>query len=111
MSQSLSKQDRRTVLETLREFRAAPPPRDWAGPGCAMAIPGLALLRAATLLLCNAYATYGPSTVEAFDFGAARARLGARLDLVASVEDVLLGEGGIYPVFAPEVGDEEAHPS
>jgi hypothetical protein len=67
------------------------------------------LLRAATLLLCNAYATYGPSTVEAFDFGAARARLGPRLELVRAVEGVLLGEAAIYPVLTLEGGDEEAH--
>lgn len=65
------------------------------------------LLRAATLLLCNAWAAYGPSTVEAFDFAAARARLGPRLALVAEVEGILLEEGVIYPVFTADAGGEE----
>ncbi|MDP2956285.1 MAG: hypothetical protein Q8N53_07680 [Longimicrobiales bacterium] len=64
------------------------------------------LLRAATLLLCNAYATYGPSTAEAFDFEAARARLGPRLELVLAVEGILLKEGATYPVFTLESGAE-----
>jgi hypothetical protein len=64
------------------------------------------LLRAATLLLCNAWASYGPSTVEAFDFAAARARLGPRLALVAEVEGILLEQGAIYPVFTAEAGGE-----
>ncbi|MHB1192163.1 MAG: hypothetical protein ACYC6F_03875 [Longimicrobiales bacterium] len=68
------------------------------------------LLRAATLLLCNAWAAYGPSTVEAFDFAAARARLGPRLTLVTEVEGILLEEGAIYPVFTADAGGEE-HPS
>lgn len=160
-------------MEALDEIRAAPPMRDWAGTGRAMALPGLALLlvipvvgkelglgpvvatpllviggvllvvgivlglsaggfarghftaaaeaalrtleaededrevllRAATLLLCNAWATYGPSTVAALDFGAARRRLGARLELVTAVEDVLLEEGAIHPVFTLVEGD------
>ena len=167
MSDPLSGQDRRAVLDALREIRATPPPRNWAGPGCVMALPGFllllvlpvagrtlgvgpgvatplvivggvlvvvglvlwfsagafvrghtmtaaeaalrtlqagdedreVLLRAATLLLCNAYATHGPSTVEAFDFSAGRARLGPSLELVRAVEGVLLEEGAIYPVF------------
>ena len=65
------------------------------------------LLRAATLLLCNAYASYGPSTVEAFDFTAARARLGPTLALVSQVEGVLLEEGAIYPVFTADAVGEE----
>ena len=65
------------------------------------------LLRAATLLLCNAWAAYGPSTVEAFDFAAARARLGPRLALVTQVEGILLEQGAIYPVFTADAGGEE----
>lgn len=68
------------------------------------------LLRAATLLLCNAYATHGPSTAEAFDFQEGRRRLGARLPLVEAVEAILLAEGAIYPVFTdppPAHGGEE----
>jgi hypothetical protein len=174
VSAPLPEQDRRTVLEALREIRASPPPRNWAGPGCVMTLPGFVLLlvlpvvgkrldvgpgvatplivlggvllvvglvlwlsaggfarghvtaaaeaalrtleagdedrevllRAATLLLCNAYATRGPSTVEAFDFGAARGRLGPRLELVAAVEAVLLEEGAICPVFTSDGGQE-----
>ena len=64
------------------------------------------LLRAATLLLCNAWASYGPSTVEAFDFAAARVRLGPMLSLVSEVEGVLLEEGVIYPVFTAGAGGE-----
>jgi len=56
-------------------------------------------LRAATLLLRHAFATYGPTTSEAFDFAAARTRLGARLELVTAVETFLLEEKAIFPVF------------
>lgn len=69
------------------------------------------LLRAATLLLCNAWATHGPSTVEAFDFTAARARLGARLELVMAVEGALLDEEVIYPVFTVDGDGGEADPA
>lgn len=113
MSHLLSEADRRTVLETLGEIRASPAPRSWAGPGWVMALPGFVLLLVvpllgkklalpsglATLLLCHAWATHGPSTVEAFDFTAARARVGDRLELVTAVERVLLAEGPVYPVF------------
>jgi hypothetical protein len=58
------------------------------------------LLRAATLLLCNAHATHGPATVQSFDFVSARTRLGGRLDLVLAVEAVLLEEEAVYPVFS-----------
>ena len=68
------------------------------------------LLRAATLLLLNAYATYGPSTTEAFDFGAARTRLGERLDLVLAVERLLLEDGAIYPVFTMGAEGEQGEP-
>lgn len=57
------------------------------------------LLRAATLLLCNAYATSGPSTVVAFDIEGARRRLGSRLALVVAVEEALLEEDAVDPVF------------
>lgn len=65
------------------------------------------LLRAATLLLCNAYATYGPATGEAFDFAEGARRLGARLPLVEAVERLLLEREAIYPVFT---GDAEEGP-
>lgn len=58
-----------------------------------------AQLRAATLLLCHAFATYGATTTGSFDFDAARARLGARIELVRAVELRLLEEKAIYPVF------------
>jgi len=69
------------------------------------------LLRAATLLLFNAYATYGPSTVEAFDFDATRARLGPRLELVVAVERLLLEDGAIYPVFTAAAGGDGEAPA
>lgn len=170
MNAPLSENDRRTVLETLAEIRSEPPPRNYAGVGCVMALPGFVLLlvfpmvgrlldvssalatgvlitggvllvvglilwytagglqrghaiaaaeaalrtlesgeedrevllRAATLLLCNAYATYGPATAQAFDFAVAGRRMGPRLALVMGVEEVLLGESAIYPVFTGE---------
>jgi len=66
------------------------------------------LLRAATLLLTNAYTTYGPSMVASTDFADARARLGKRLSLVVAVERMLLDEDAIYPAFtrAEEAGGE-----
>jgi len=65
------------------------------------------LLRAATLLLCNAYATQGPSTVQSMDFTAARGRLGGRLDMVLAVEDLLLEQEAIYPVFTEDESTDE----
>jgi hypothetical protein len=168
MHRPLSDADISVIRETLAEIRAAPPPRDFGGAGCAVSVLALALLlgfpalgrklavgtgtattvlvaggvllivgivlrltaggfvrghaiaaaeaalrvleagegdretqlRAATLLLCHAFATYGPTTSEAFDFAAARARVGARLELVTAVEAFLLAEKAIYPVFS-----------
>ena len=68
---------------------------------------GETYLRAATLLLCNAYATHGPSTVQSFDFGVGASRLGAQRERVMAVEEVLLGEGAIYPVFTSQEPDTE----
>lgn len=59
-------------------------------------------VRAATLLLCNAHATHGPATVQSFDIEAARTRLGSRLPLVEAVEELLLEEAAVYPVFTSE---------
>lgn len=167
MDFSLSDRDRMTVRDTLAEIQAAPPPRNHAGLGCVLALPGFVillvfpvvarrfavggglatpvlvlgglllvvglvlwftagglvrghaiaaaeaalrnleggdedrevLLRAATLLLTHAYATHGPATAETFDFDAGRQRLGPRLALVLAVEELLVGDGAIYPVF------------
>lgn len=159
--------DRRVVHEALDEIRATPSPVDRAPLGCALALPGFALLlvfpvvgrmmdlgsgiatvvltvggalvvvgvvlwfsaggfvrghavaaaeaalrtlegdeedtdvllRAATLLVVNGYATYGPTTATAVDVDKARARLGKRLGLVQAVEELLLEEGAAYPIF------------
>jgi hypothetical protein len=64
-------------------------------------------LRAATLLLAHAYAMYGPKATASFDFTAGRRRLGERLALVEAVEEELLRDRRIDPVFTgedPEVG-------
>lgn len=71
------------------------------------------LLRAATLLLVHAHATYGPTTSAGFDFARARTRLGERIELVTAVERVLLDEEAIYPVFTGGEeggGDENGDP-
>jgi hypothetical protein len=57
------------------------------------------LLRAATLLVVNAYATYGPTSSSSVDVDRARARLGKHLGLVEAVEGLLLEEGAAYPIF------------
>lgn len=57
------------------------------------------LLRAATLLVVNGYATYGPTTATAVDVAKARTRLGKHLGLVEAVEGLLLEEGAAYPLF------------
>jgi hypothetical protein len=57
------------------------------------------LLRGATLLVVNAYATYGPTTSTAVDVDKARLRLGKHLGLVEAVERLLLEEGAAYPIF------------
>jgi len=164
---SLSESDRGIVREALDEIRATPSPVDRAPLGCAIALPGFAillvfpmvgrmvdlgsgvatvalglggllvvvgvvlwfsaggfvrghavaaaeaalrtlesgeedrevLLRAATLLVVNAYATYGPTTSTAVDVDKARTRLGKHLGLAEAVEGMLLEEGAAYPIF------------
>ena len=55
--------------------------------------------RAAVTLLADAYITGGATTVAAFDFDDARARLGSALPYVQEIERVLREERQIYPVF------------
>lgn len=62
-------------------------------------------LRAATLLVMNARASYGSTTTAAFDPEEARRRVGATLPLVEAVERHLVGRGVTYPVFT---GEDEA---
>jgi len=163
----LPEADRRIVREALDEIRATPSPVDRAPLGCAIALPGFAillifpvvgrmlalgsgvatlaltlggalvvvgvvlwfsaggfvrghaqaaaeaalrtleandedrdvLLRAATLLVVNGYATYGPTTSTAVDVDKARARVGRHLGMVEAVESLLLEEGAAYPIF------------
>jgi hypothetical protein len=163
----LSDTDRSVVREALDEIRATPSPVDRAPLGCAIALPGFAillifpmvgrmlslgsgvatvalglggilvvvgvvlwfsaggfvrghavaaaeaalrtlergdddrevLLRAATLLVVNGYATYGPTTSTAVDVHKARVRLGKNLPMVQGVEALLLEEGAAYPIF------------
>lgn len=177
MTGPLTPADLQVVREALDEIQSEPPPRNFAGVGCVMALPGFVLLlvfpmlarlfslsselavpvlvlggvllvvglalwfgagglvrgraiaaaeaalrtlesdeddrgvllRAATLLLWNAYAAHGPSTTTTFDFNEGRRRLGPRLEaVVLGVEEHLLGEGVIYPVFT--LGEEGAPP-
>ena len=68
-------------------------------------------LRAATLLVMNAYASYGPSTVEAFERPKARERIGAMLPLVEAVERHLVERGVTYRVFTEGEEGEEEDPS
>jgi len=177
VSTSLPEADRRIVHEALDEIRATPSPVDRAPLGCAIALPGFAillvfpvvgrmmglgsgiatvaltlggvlvvigvvlwfsaggfvrghavaaaeaalrtlegaeedrevLLRAATLLVVNGYATYGPSTSTAVDVAKARVRLGRNLGLVEAVEELLLEQGAAYPIFTEP--PEEAPPA
>ena len=167
MNIPLSDIERRIVREALDEIRATPSPVDRAPLGCAIALPGFAvllifpvvgrmlglgsavatlalilggvlvvvgvvlwfsaggfvrghalaaaeaalrtleaddedqevLLRAATLLVVNGYATYGPTTSTAVDVDKARTRLGKHLGMVEAVERLLLEEGAAYPIF------------
>ena len=55
--------------------------------------------RQAVTLLFYAFTSDGPSTSNTIDFAAARARLGAALPYVLSVERVLRADFGLYPVF------------
>ncbi|HSG09461.1 MAG TPA: hypothetical protein VLA36_13960 [Longimicrobiales bacterium] len=173
MNMLLSDIERRIVHEALDEIRATPSPVDRAPLGCAIALPGFAvllvfpvvgrmlglgsgvatlalilggalvvvgvvlwfsaggfvrghalaaaeaalraleaddedrevLLRAATLLVVNGYATYGPTTSTAVDVDKARVRLGKHLGMVEAVERLLLEEGAAYPIFTKS--DEE----
>ncbi len=62
-------------------------------------------LRAATLLLANAYVQHGPTTTQSFGTMAAAARLGEALPLVLSVEEYLLERDSVYPVFTRDPTD------
>ncbi len=55
--------------------------------------------RAAVTLLADAYITGGATTVAAFDFDDARARLGPALPYVQEIERVLREKRQIYPVL------------
>ena len=55
--------------------------------------------RAAVTLLADAFITGGATTVAAFDFNDAKARLGPALPYVQEIERVLREERQIYPVF------------
>ncbi len=65
------------------------------------------VLRAATLLLANAFAARGPTRYASFDVEDVRRRLGDRLPLVTSVERFLRQEEAIYPVFTEGASDED----
>jgi hypothetical protein len=62
-------------------------------------------LRAATLLLANAYATYGDSATRSFEPAEARRRLGEALGLVLEVEETLVADGAVDPVFTTDDDD------
>jgi len=62
-------------------------------------------LRAATLLLTHAVATYGATAMSTIDGIDARERLRSMMPLVLAVQDVLLAEEASYAVFTDE--DEE----
>lgn len=177
MSTPLRDTDLRIVHQALDELRATPSPVDRAPLGCAMALPGFAillvlpvigrrldlgsgiattalvvggalvvigvvlwfsaggfvrghalaaaeaalrtlesgeddrevLLRAATLLVVNGYATYGPTTATAVDVDKARVRLGKHLGLVEAVEGVLLEKGAAYPLFTMSDPESSTH--
>jgi hypothetical protein len=73
-----------------------------AGPeGRAGDPPPDAALEAAVTLLVNAHHAPGPYTAEIFDAVDVARRLGPALPLVIAVEEVLLEEGAVYPVFTP----------
>lgn len=65
-------------------------------------------LRAAVLLVMNAYTPQGPSHTATVNFGDAERRLGDRLELVKAVERVILDEEAAYPAFTLDEGSEEA---
>jgi len=65
-------------------------------------------LRAATLLVMSAFASYGPTTSRTFEPEAAAERVGALQPLVEAVERHLVEKGVTYRVFTegPEPGEE-----
>jgi hypothetical protein len=60
-----------------------------------------AALAAAVTLLVNAHHAPGPYTSETYAAEEMAGRLGNALPLVIAVEEVLLEDGRIYPVFTP----------
>jgi hypothetical protein len=69
-------------------------------------------LRAATLLVMNAYASYGPTTTRTFDAAEARERVSGAMPLVEAVERHLVDEGVTYRVFTEgEEGEDDEAPA
>lgn len=64
-------------------------------------------LRAATLLLTHAVATYGPTSTDSFEYEEGERRIGAMMPLVMAVQDVLVEEGASYAIFGTEDEEEE----
>ena len=68
-------------------------------------------LRAVTLLLTHAVASYGPTSTSSFDPADAALRLAPMMPLVMAVQEVLVEEEAAYPIFETEEEEDsdEAH--
>ncbi len=64
-------------------------------------------LRAATLLLTHAVATYGPTSTNSFEYEEAEQRIAPMMPLVMAVQDVLVEDGASYAIFGTEEEQEE----
>lgn len=64
-------------------------------------------LRAATLLLTHAVATYGPTSTNSFDYDEAERRIAPMMPLVMAVQDVLVEEGASYAIFGTDEEEED----
>jgi len=64
------------------------------------------MLRAATLLLAHSFVSYGATTSNTFEREKAAPRIGGQLPMVRAVEEFLLAEDRIYPVFTMDSEDE-----
>jgi len=63
-------------------------------------------LRAATLLLTHAVATYGATSMSSFDPADAEMRIASMMPLVRAVQEVLVEEEAAYPIFETNKGDD-----
>ena len=67
------------------------------------------MLRAATLLICHAFVSHGPTTSQTYQADEVAPRIAGAFALVVAVEGYLVEELQEYPMFRLAARDEEEH--